>query len=117
MIFFAGSFSLSLGECTIIRYDLSRRRKKGKPPFSPNSDLPFYRTVFITLQIISFTKWVGKLLFEKLVQRSVFWINPFDELIHVHRYGNGMIALICACKGTIHCKSLIGVKPSGTVPV
>ena len=39
-----------------------------------------------------------ELLLEELVERSVFWINPSDQLIHVHRYGGDVVAVLCTCE-------------------
>ena len=40
----------------------------------------------VTVYIL--TQRFCKLLLEELMERSVFWINSFDELVHGHCYGD-----------------------------
>ena len=28
----------------------------------------------------------------------MFWINPSDQLVHVHRYGSDVVAVLCTCE-------------------
>ena len=46
------------------------------------------------------TQWFSKFLLKELAEGSVFWINPSDQLVHVHRYGDCVVTLLSACKRT-----------------
>ena len=64
------------------------------------------------------TERLCELLLEELVQRSMFWISPFEELLHIHRYGGDVVAMLCTCEqmkndviNVVHMLSYDLIKP------